>query len=105
MNVTSLIDNDYAQEQLADGVRNLRGAYERASSKRAAKAAEDKKLYKRLRRGASSMIEGVTALRADRRRPKRRWPKLAVVAGGIAAAGAVVVTRKSGDQSAPAQAA
>src|SRR5215213_4985405 len=106
MNVTSLIDNEYAQEQLADGVRNLRGAYERAASKRAAKAAEDKKLYKRLRRGASSTIEGVTALRADRRRPKRRWPKLVVVAGGgLAAAGAVVASRKSSDESTPAQAA
>ena len=101
MNVTSLIDNEYAQEQIADGVRNLRGAYDRAASRRAAKAAEDKKLYKRLRRGVGSMVEGLEAFQADRRRPKRRWPKLVVVAGGLAAAGAVVATRRSGDQSAP----
>ena len=93
MNVTSLIENDYAQERLAEGVRNLRGAYERASSRKAAKAAEDKKLYKRLRRGAGSIVEGVAALRADRRRPKRRWPKVVAVAGGVAAAGAVAMTR------------
>jgi hypothetical protein len=105
MNVTNLIDNEYAQEQLADGMRNLRGAYERAAGRRAAKAAEDKKLYRRLRRGVASTLEGVTALRADRRRPKRRWPKLlAVAGGGLAAAGAVAVTRKSGDGSTPAQA-
>jgi hypothetical protein len=105
MNVMSLIDNDYAQEQLADGVRNLRGAYERATGRRAAKAAEDKKLYKRLRRGVSSLTEGITALSADRRSPKRRWPKLVAVGGGLAAAGAVVMQRKSGDESTPAQAA
>jgi hypothetical protein len=105
MNVTRLIDNEYAQEQLADGVRNLRGAYERAAGRRAAKAAEDKKLYKRLRRGAGSLIEGVTALKADRRRPRRRWPKLVAVGGGLAAAGAVAATRKSADEPTPAQAA
>jgi peptidoglycan/LPS O-acetylase OafA/YrhL len=106
MNVTSLIENEYAQEQLADGVRNLRGAYERAAGRRAAKAADDKKLYKRLRRGAGSMVEGVAALRSDRRRPERSWPKvLALAGGGAAAAAAVVMARTSGDQPAPAQAA
>lgn len=103
MNVMGLIDNDYAQEQLADGVRNLRGVYERASSRRATKAAQDKKLYARLRKAAESLTEGVTALRADRRRPKRRWPKAVAVAGALAAAGgAAVAMRGSGDQSTPA---
>jgi UDP-N-acetyl-D-mannosaminuronic acid transferase (WecB/TagA/CpsF family) len=80
--VARLVDNDYAIEQLVDAAGELRGAYKRAAGRRAAKAAEDKKLYRRLQRAASSLNEGVSALQADRKRPRRRWP--ARILGGAA---------------------
>ena len=98
--LTRLVENDYAQEQLGDAVRNLQSAYARATSRKAAKAAEDKKLYKRLRRGMSSLTEGVSALSRDRRKPKRSKGKLLVLAAAVAVAGgaAAVLARRGSDQ-------
>jgi hypothetical protein len=73
-------------------VRNLRGAYDRVTKKRAAKAAEDKKLYARVRRAVIAAREAVAALTTGRRKPKRRSPKrvalVAVAGAGVAAAAA-----------------
>ena len=88
-----LIENDYAQEQLGDAVRNLQSAYSRATSRKATKAAQDKKIYNRVRRAASSATEGVTALSRNRKKPKRSKGKLLLVGAGVAAA-AVVATNE-----------
>jgi hypothetical protein len=92
--VTRLAGNDYAQERLGDAARELTGAYKRASGRRAAKAAQDRKIHRRVRRGAESLGEAVRALAADRRRPpRRRWPRVAIVAVVLGAGAAAADSR------------
>jgi hypothetical protein len=90
--VERIVGNEYLHENVRVAGVNLRAAYERASSRKAAKAAEDKKLYARIRRAAIAAREAAAALTTGRRKPKRRFPKrvalVAVAGAGVAAAAA-----------------
>jgi hypothetical protein len=84
------LENEYVHERLGDAATNLRGAYDRVSGRRAAKALEDEKLHRKLGRAIASLREASVALRAGRKKPKRRPPKrlflaLALGAGGVLA--------------------
>jgi len=84
-----LIENEYVQENLARAAENLRAAYERAS-KRRVEPTRDEKLRRQVREAALSLREAASALRSDRRKPKRKRGRralvLVVVGGGAAAA-------------------
>ena len=92
--LSRLIENQYAQEQFGDAVRNLQSAYSRATSRKAAKAAQDKKIYNRVRRAATSATEGVTALSRNRQKPKRSKGKLLFVLAGAGAAAAIATNEQ-----------
>ena len=91
--VERLVDNSYLQDNVRDGVANLRAAYERARRRKAAEAAQDKKLYRRVRRGIGSLAEAAIALKTGREKPKRRGRALIVLA---VAGGGIVVATNSG---------
>jgi ferric-dicitrate binding protein FerR (iron transport regulator) len=83
-----LVDNDYVQENLREGLDRLRAAYARAR-KRRVEPTRDEKLRRQLRDAARSISEAASALRSGRRKPERRWgTRLAVVAGLAVAGGA-----------------
>jgi hypothetical protein len=83
-----LIENDYARENLTDAVENLRAARKRASRKKAAKLADDKRLYEQVRTAAGSLRDATRAIVRDETPPKRSWTKRFLVvglAGGVVA--------------------
>ena len=89
--VQRLIEDEYVQEQLREAAAGLRNAYERATRKNA-QAAEDKKLYANLRRGATSVQNAVIALRRPPEPPPtHRGRNVVVIAVAIGAT--VVITR------------
>ena len=94
--------NDYVQERAAEAVSSLRAAYSRASRQSAAKAAQDRKLHRRIGRGLAAARD-VAVTVGTGRKPKRRSRKplvlggLALVAAGAAAAGPLR-ERLAGDQ-------
>jgi hypothetical protein len=100
-----IADSDYAQDNLRDALENLRAAYDRASRRKAAQAADDKKLYRHVRRAVSSLKEAATAIVKGREKPKSRWPKrIAVIAalGGAAAIARTQLAPAADEQAAPA---
>jgi hypothetical protein len=85
-----LLENTDIQDNLRDGVRNLRAAYAR-SQKRRVKAARDEKLRRQVQAAAVSIAAAGKALAGTNRKPKRRGRKLLVVLGvGAAGAGAAL---------------
>jgi hypothetical protein len=93
--VSRLVESDYAQDNLRDAVDNLRAAYERASKQKAAKAADDKKLYAQVRQAVASLKAAALAIFKGQEKPKRKWPKrLALLA--LIAAGAAAASQKTG---------
>ena len=96
--VQRLLENDYVQENLAEGVDSLRAAYRRAS-KRRVEPARDEKVRRQLRQAAASIGEAASALKTGRTKPKRRHGRRAIVvlvlgAGGAGAALAKKKTRR-----------
>jgi hypothetical protein len=89
-----LMDNEYVQENLRDGVEKLRAAYQRARKSRV-QPTRDQRLRRQLRSAAQSLGEAGQALRSRRRKPKPRWgTRAAVLAGLGAAAGGVALWAK-----------
>jgi hypothetical protein len=89
-----LLDNEYVQENLAQGFESLRAAYRRAS-KRRVEPTRDEKLRRQLRQAALSIAEGASALREGRTKPKRRrGRKLIVVLLVLGGGTAVLLARK-----------
>ncbi|MQA74739.1 MAG: hypothetical protein GEU88_10445 [Solirubrobacterales bacterium] len=87
-----VLENEYAQDNLREGVEHLSAAYRRAS-KRRVRAVEDQKVREQLRQAAASMSEAASALSTGRHKPKRhrsRWLLAAASIGalGVAAAAA-----------------
>src|SRR4030081_101189 len=74
--IERLVDDEYVQEQLRNAASGLRVAYKRARSQRA-QAAEDKRLYGKLRHAATSIRKAVTALQRPKPQPKHRIRKIA----------------------------
>jgi hypothetical protein len=98
--IEQLLDNEYAQEQLREGVKNLRAAYERAS-KRRVKKAQDKRLRRQLQSAAASIAEAARAFQSGRQKPKPRWGRRLLLVGGLAGAatGVAVVLKNGGEAS------
>jgi hypothetical protein len=87
-----LVEDDYVHEQITEAISRLHKAYRRAERKKAADAAEDKKLYGHVRAAAGSIRRAAMAVQRKPPKPRRRVRKL--LAGAVVAAGAVVVVRK-----------
>ena len=85
-----LIENEYVQENLAQGVESLRAAYRRAS-KRRVEPTRDEKLRRQVRDAALSLREAASALQSGRRKPKRRRGRRVVVLVSVGAGAAAVV--------------
>jgi hypothetical protein len=93
--IERILENDYAQDQLRDGVRNLRAAYERAS-KRRVKASRDDRVRRQVTAAASSITEAAKAFSANRRKPKPRWGRRLLILGAVggAAVGIALAARR-----------
>jgi hypothetical protein len=93
------------QERLTEAIDNLRSAYARASRKSALKAAQDRKLHRRVGRGLAAARDAAVTVKTGRR-PKRRSRRRAVVIGVVAVAGAALaagplrnkLTQQSGEE-------
>lgn len=85
-----LLDNDYARENLQEGVEKLREAYDR-SRKRRVDPTKDRKLRKQVEAALHAIDEGTAALASGRQKPKRTGRKVVLTMIGLAAAGAGVV--------------
>jgi hypothetical protein len=96
--IEQLLDNDYAQEQLQDGLRNLRAAYQRAS-KRRVEATRDERLRRHVQAAAASFTEAASAVRSGRKKPETHWGRrllgLAAV-GGVGLGVALAASNKGG---------
>jgi ferric-dicitrate binding protein FerR (iron transport regulator) len=90
-----LIENEYVQENLLQAADSLRSAYRRAG-KRRVEPTRDEKLRRQLRDAALSLREATSALKSDRRRPKRRRGRrvLVVLVLGAGAAAAVFASNE-----------
>jgi hypothetical protein len=88
--VEQLLENNYARENLREGISNLRAAYAR-SQKRRVKAARDEKLRRQVQAAASSIAEAGKALSSGRQKPKRRWGRRVLVLFGLGAAAGVAL--------------
>lgn len=86
-----LID-DYVYDQLAEAVVTLRAAFDRVSGRSARQALDDRDLHRRLGRAASSLRNAVLALRGEPPKKRSRLPGL--IAVGVVAAGAAVLSRR-----------
>jgi hypothetical protein len=82
-----LLENQYVQERLSDGVESLRRAYRRAS-KRRVEPTRDEKVRRQIRQAALSLTEAAGALKTGREKPKRRRGRRAVIILGLVALGA-----------------
>jgi uncharacterized membrane protein YjjP (DUF1212 family) len=89
-----LLRDEEIQGHLRTAATQLQEATARARSRRPSKAAEDKKVYRKVRQGAISLNQAARSLRA-RPEPKRRGRKVAVVAAALAG-GAAVALKKRG---------
>jgi hypothetical protein len=89
--IERLAANEYVQERLSEAVENLRASYARASRRSAAKAAQDRKLQRRLGRGLSAGRDALVALQTGRP-PKRRGRRRVIVLGVLAIAGAAAAS-------------
>jgi hypothetical protein len=85
-----LVESDYARDSLTDALDSLRAARKRASGKKPARIADDKKLYAQVRDAAGSLRDASRAVVKGKEPPKRSWGKrivlVAVVGGGLAVA-------------------
>ena len=93
-----LANNEYVQERLVEAADDLHAAYKRASSRRsAAKAAQDRKVQRRVRHGAEAARDAFQVVKTGRRRrrhPNRKLVLAAVAVAGAGAAAAGPVRRK-----------
>ena len=97
-----LIEDDEIQKQLRIAGDRIRQAWGRASGRPASKAAQDKKLYEKVREAAVSLIAAGRRLFKKPEPPKRTGRKL-VTAAAIAGGAAYVVQKKrsSGENGMP----
>ncbi len=98
--IDQMLENDYAQERLREGVKSLRAAYERGSKRRVNKA-QDKTLRRQLQTAAGSITEAAAAFRSGRQKPKPQWGRrlLILVALVGVGAGLAVVLKNDGEPS------
>lgn len=91
-NLQRLIGDEQVQHQLRLAGTRLHEVYRRASKDRG-KAAEDKKVYDKLREAATSLRKVVGAIEEPPK--KQRRPARAILLVGLAAAGAGLLARRA----------
>jgi hypothetical protein len=87
-----LLEDDEVQKQLRIAGLRLREAWSQAAGRPAAKAAQDKKVYMKVREAAASLADASARLRKKPPPPKHRGRKL--VAGAAIAGGAAYAVKK-----------
>lgn len=98
--IEQLLDNDYAQQQLRDGIRSLGAAYRRAQ-KRRAKAAGDARLRRQVKTAAAQIGEATSAFRSNRQKPKPRWGRRLLVLAAVGGIGIAVALAARGGETSP----
>ena len=91
-----LLENNYARDNLQEGVEKLRDAYER-SRKRRIKPSKDRKMRKQIEAAIAALDEGTAALASGRKKPKRTGRKIVLALIGAAVAGAAAVLATNED--------
>jgi hypothetical protein len=81
--------NEYVQDRLLEAAQQLQAAYARASGRSARKAAQDRKVQARIKRGLEALGDATVALRTGRKRERRSVRPLVVGGLAVGAAGAV----------------
>jgi hypothetical protein len=87
-----LLENEYVQDQLSEAFGSLRSAYGRASGRKPAEVAEDKKLRRQVRDAVASLREAAGALKTGREKPKKRRRGRVVLLVGVSAAAALATS-------------
>jgi hypothetical protein len=87
-----ILQDEELQGHLRTGATRLREAWDRGSTRRPSKAVEDKKLYAKVREGATSLTRAGRSLRREPEPPKRRGRKVTIVL--VSAGGAAYVLKK-----------
>jgi hypothetical protein len=91
-----LLEDERIHAHVADASARLRKAYARATRQPKGKAAEDQQIYDHVREAAAALrAAGRILQREPQQKPKRRGPKLVLLAG-LAAAGVLLFKRASG---------
>lgn len=88
-----LLEDDEVQKNLRIAGLRLREAWSRASKRPASKAAQDKKIYAKVREASASLVAASSRLRKQPEPPKRTGRK--VVAAAAVAGGAAYAVKKS----------
>jgi hypothetical protein len=81
--------NEYVQDRLFEAAQQLQAAYARGSRRSARKAAQDRKVQARVKRGLEALGDATVALRTGRRRKRRSVRPLVVGGLAVGAVGAV----------------
>jgi hypothetical protein len=81
--------NEYVQDRLFEAAQQLRAAYARAAGGSARKAAQDRQVQARVKRGLEALRDATVALRTGRKRKRRSVRPLVVAGLAVGAAGAV----------------
>jgi hypothetical protein len=81
--------DEYVQDRLFEGAQQLRAAYARAAGRSARKAAQDRKVQARVKRGLVALRDATVALRTGRKRKRRSVRPLVVGGLAVGAVGAV----------------
>ena len=101
--------NEYVQDRLFEAAQQLQAAYARGSRRSARKAAQDRKVQARVKRGLEALHDATLALKTGRKRKRRSVRPLVVGGLAVGAAGAVAAgvllrqKRASGDASEPTE--
>jgi hypothetical protein len=95
--------NEYVQDRLFEAAQQLQAAYARAAPRSARKAAQDRKVQARVKRGLEALRDATVALRTGRKRKRRSVRPLVIgglAVGAVSAVAAGVLLRQkraSGD--------
>jgi len=81
--------NEYVQDRLFEAAQELHAAYARAAGRSARKAAQDRKVQARVKRGLEALRDAAVAVRTGRKRRRRSVRPLVVGGLAVGAAGAV----------------
>lgn len=81
--------NEYVQDRLFEAAQQLQAAYVRAAGSSARKAAQDRKVQARVKRGLEALRDATVALRTGRKRKPRSVRPLVVGGLAVGALGAV----------------
>jgi hypothetical protein len=97
--------SEYVHDRLFEAAQQLQAAYARGSRRSARKAAQDRKVQARVKRGLEALGEATVALRTGRKRKRTSVRPLVVGGLAVGAVGAVAAgvllrqRRASGDAS------